>query len=385
MRVFARLLADSSSVKALRILKDSLGPSFYDGEGWSFGSEGVWPAWRFVFGNSAYWSSMAMQIDVCNGDADGLCSVVQWRLHEPLPASLITGLKREIGLLERVQAVQGDQVLVCDLSMQRNRVALLRLLASGVSVRYFDHHEVDDIPVHTLLDTHIDAASGTCSSLLVDSYLGGRFRAWALVGAFGDNLTGLAHRMAQDMGLSPEDGQRLQSLGESINYNAYGGSVQDVYMTPERLYEALLRYRDPLCFLEREPIGHELDALRQDDLRRAHAVLPYLQDERVSVYLLPDAPWSRRVSGSLGNVLARAHPRRAHALLTATATGEFVVSVRAPLCAPLGAAQFCRQFGGDGRAGAAGIDHLCADQLRPFMAAFSGTHWCDAPCVGGDS
>lgn len=67
-------------------------------------------------------------IDVCNGDADGLCSVVQWRLHEPVAARLVTGLKRDIELFDRVQAAPGDQVLVCDLSMQRNRQAFQELV-----------------------------------------------------------------------------------------------------------------------------------------------------------------------------------------------------------------------------------------------------------------
>lgn len=320
-------------------------------------------------------------IDVCNGDADGLCAVVQWRLHAPQPARLVTGLKRDIALLERVSASRGDQLLVCDLSLRRNRAALLRLLQAGVSVRYFDHHKVDDIPVHPLLDTHIDVAGGACTSLLVDRYLGGRFRAWALVGAFGDNLTTVAHGLALTLGLSLEDRGRLQTLGESINYNAYGDSEQDVHMAPGRLYEMMLRYRDPLDFLQHEVVGQELDALRQDDMRRARALPPYLQHAGGSVYLLPDAAWSRRVSGSLANFLAAAQPLQAHALLTATAAGDFRVSVRAPLRSQAGAAEFCRQFGGDGRAGAAGIDRLPAAQLERFIEVFSATGW-DAAAAG---
>jgi len=107
---------------------------------------------------------MARQVDVCNGDADGLCALVQWRLHEPqVAASLVTGLKRDIELLDRVQAARGDSVLVCDLSMRRNRRALMRLLDAGVRVRYFDHHEAGDIPLHPLLEAHIDVASDVWS------------------------------------------------------------------------------------------------------------------------------------------------------------------------------------------------------------------------------
>jgi hypothetical protein len=316
-----------------------------------------------------------VNIDVCNGDADGLCAVVQWRLHDPQAARLVTGLKRDIDLLDRVQPVRGDRLLVCDVSMRRNRLPLMRLLAAGVSVRYFDHHEAGEIPSHPLLEAHIDLASDTCTSLLVDRHLGGKFRAWAVVGAFGDNLTRVAENLAGGLGLTFQDRRRLQSLGESINYNAYGDSAQDVYISPAQLYEKLVRYADPLGFLEGEVIGQELDALRQDDLRRAQEWPTHLQNARVAVYLLPNASWCRRASGSFGNTLALAEPQRAHAVLTPRAEGDLTVSVRAPLHSPAGAAAFCQLFGGDGRAGAAGIDHLPADQMERFVAAFSSARW----------
>lgn len=316
------------------------------------------------------------QIDVCNGDADGLCAVVQWRLHQPLAATrLVTGLKREIELLDRVQAAPGDEVLVCDLSMRRNHTALLRLLGAGVRVRYFDHHEADDIPADPLLEAHIDGASDVCTSLLVDRYLGGKFRAWAVVGAYGDNLTSVADGLATELGLGVADRRRLQALGEAINYNAYGDSEQDVYITPADLYQILIRYRDPLVLLAHESIGRDLDALRQADLRQALALSPYWEDASASAHVLPDAPWSRRVIGSLVNQFAAAEPQRAHAVLKATRAGGFLVSVRAPLGAPHGAARLCRLFGGGGRAGAAGIDHLPAQELEHFMQAFSVARW----------
>ena len=328
---------------------------------------------------------MAIHIDVCNGDADGLCAVVQWRLNEPQATQLITGLKRDIELLARVQAAQGDQLLVCDLSLRRNHQPLRSLLAAGVRVHYFDHHAASEIPAHPLLETHIDVASDTCTSLLVDRYLGGKFRAWALVGAFGDSLTGVAESMAIDMGLSETDRRRLQALGESINYNAYGDNEQDVYITPAQLYALLIRYPDPLAFLAHERIAQELHARRQADLQQAHALAPLQQSPHARLYLLPAAPWSRRVIGSLGHQLALAEPQSAHALLRTTVTGDFVVSVRAPRHAPVGAAEFCRPFGGSGRAAAACIDHLPAHQLAQFMAAFAATRWDDATRSPDDS
>lgn len=327
-----------------------------------------------------FWHArMKHRIDVCNGDADGLSSVVQWRLHDPQTASLVTGLKREIGLLDQVQAKAGDEVLVCDLSMRRNRQSLLRLLDGGASIHYFDHHDVDQIPAHPHLLAHINLAGDTCSSLLVDRYLQGRYRTWAIVGAYGDHLTGVADALGSEIGLTTPERQALQVLGESINYNAYGENAGDVYIAPIDLYRILIRYPDPLALLEHESIARELDAQKQSDLRQAADLAPYWQDAHVRVYLLPDAPWSRRAIGCLGNLLARTQPQQAHALLKARAGGHFMVSVRAPLCARAGAGALCRRFGGDGRAGAAGIDHLPAKDLASFIQAFSANRWSNLP------
>ena len=38
--------------------------------------------------------------DVFNGDADGICALVQLRLATPIESVLITGAKREIALLQ---------------------------------------------------------------------------------------------------------------------------------------------------------------------------------------------------------------------------------------------------------------------------------------------
>lgn len=322
---------------------------------------------------------MTTHIDVCNGDADGLCALVQWRLHEPRAARLITGLKREIELLQHVQATEGDQLLVLDLSMRRNRAALLQLLEAGVRVRYFDHHDADALAqhplTHPLLEAHIDSASDVCTSLLVDRYLGGPFSTWALVGAYGDNLTQVADARAARMGLGAGQRRRLQTLGEAINYNAYGESAQDVLIAPAQLYPLLVRYPDPFALLEHESIGQELDARRQADLGQAATLSPHWQDAQTRVYVLPDEPWSRRVMGSLVNQYANAQPDQAHALLKVRSAGGFLVSVRAPLSAPSGAAALCRLFGGGGRAGAAGIDHLPEEGLTRFIQALSQAHW----------
>jgi len=313
--------------------------------------------------------------DVCNGDADGLCAVVQWRLHDPSPATLTTGLKREIALLDRVQASAGDEVLVCDVSLQRNARSLQRLLDEGVRVRYFDHHVQGDVPQHPLLDAHLDMGAQVCTSVLMDRHLCGRHRAWAAVGAYGDNLAQVADRLCDELKLAAAQRARLRRLGEAINYNAYGDDPSDVHIAPAALYEILIEYADPLELLDRETIADELDTQRRDDLQRAADIVAHRQDERSSVLLLPDARWSRRVIGVLANELANAHPQRAHAVLKPSGSHEWLVSVRAPLAAPGGADALCQRFGGAGRAAAAGIDRLPARDLDRFIDEFTSARW----------
>jgi hypothetical protein len=196
-----------------------------------------------------------------------------------------------------------------------------------------------------------------------------------LVGAYGDNLTGVADALAVQTGMTNQDCDRLRMLGEAINYNAYGEEESDVFMAPARLYETLLRYRDPLDLLLHETIAQQLDTLRHDDLRRAADLPPHWQNNRASATLLPDAPWSRRVIGCLANELARAERQKAHAVLKPVRGDAYVVSVRAPLSAAGGARELCRRFGGAGRAGAAGIDRLPAQDLDDFLETFGVTCW----------
>ena len=315
------------------------------------------------------------RFDVCNGDADGLTAVLQWRLHDPAPATLVTGLKREIALLGRVPD-SADEVLVCDLSIARNREALTRLLNAGAHVRYFDHHFAGDVPAHDKFEKHLDADPELCTSLLMDRWLGGRFHAWALVGAYGDALTGVAHRCAAAAGYDDDQRAALRRLGEAINYNAYGDDEHDVCIAPAKLYHVMARYADPFEMITKEEsLVDELDAQRRTDLRHALAVRPALQTEHARVVVLPDAPWSRRVIGCLANELAAAEARQAQAVLKRLASGGFVVSVRAPRAAPLGAAAFCATFGGGGREAAAGIDVLPERNYERFVADFSAAPW----------
>src|SRR5690606_2888498 len=104
-------------------------------------------------------------IDVFNGDADGICSLVQLRNAQPVDSLLVTGVKRDIELLEKVDAVAGDQLTVLDVSMDKNRGGVERALASGASVFYVDHHYAGEIPQHANMTAIINEAADVCTAL----------------------------------------------------------------------------------------------------------------------------------------------------------------------------------------------------------------------------
>ena len=313
--------------------------------------------------------------DIFNGDADGICALHQLRLHEPLEAELVTGAKRDIRLVERVNAGPGDALTVLDISFDANRDAVRRALAAGARVRYFDHHFAGEVPSHEALEAHIDVAPSVCTSLIVDRVLGGKHRAWAVVAAFGDNLGEAARRAAEPLGLAPHGVEALRELGECLNYNAYGESVDDLHYHPADLYRTLAPYSDPFQFIGGEPVFDVLREAMADDLYRASEAKVHGDGTAHALVLLPDAAWSRRVAGVFANRLAQEHPERAHAVLTARPDGSFSVSVRAPLAHPGGADALCRQFEtGGGRAAAAGIQRLPASDLGRFARAFAAAY-----------
>ncbi len=313
-----------------------------------------------------------MNYSVVNGDADGLCALQQLCLEQPFPNQLITGVKRDIALLEQVKAQAGDQVTVLDLSLDRNRQPLLRLLAAGVRVRYFDHHYAGVIPSHPALEAHIDPRPDQGTSLLVNAYLGGRAARWAIVGTFGDNFDQAAYHLADAIDLPTSARAALRELGILLNYNSYGLTLNDLHIAPATLFERLHPYADPMEFIANDATVSELRTGYAQDMARAQAIPALTSGAGYAVFVHPDAAWARRVSGVWANALAQAAPDRAHALLTALENGDYVVSVRAPLIAPQGADALCRQFpSGGGRAAAAGINRLPAAHCDSFVAAFA--------------
>ncbi|WP_435628199.1 acetyltransferase [Candidatus Ferrigenium straubiae] len=312
-----------------------------------------------------------MNHDVFNGDADGICALHQLRLAFPAANNLVTGTKRDIDLLRRVEAGAGDEVTVLDLSMDKNRAALLALLGKGAKVSYFDHHVAQDIPEHPNLAATIDTSPDVCTSLLVNCHLGGKYLVWAVIGAFGDNLHEAAYEAAKPLGLDPKRLATLRELGECLNYNSYGESVDDLHFHPAELYRILHQQKNPFIFAREDGVFEILKQGYAEDMALARTIRPERETPNGAVYILPAKPWSRRVNGAFGNSLASASPDRAHAVLTQRGDGAFVVSVRAPQSTSSGADILCSRFDtGGGRKGAAGINRLPENELPRFMQAF---------------
>jgi hypothetical protein len=307
--------------------------------------------------------------DVFNGDADGLCALHQLRLAEPRQAQLITGVKRDVRLLSRVEAQAGDRVAVFDVSLAENCADLERLLAKGVYIRYFDHHFAGDVPSHPLLEPHIDTDADVCTSSIVDRLLQGRFRAWAVTAAFGDNLHKTACELAKPLALPDSDLQQMRMLGECLNYNSYGESEADLYYHPTVLYRAMAPFREPLAFLHERA---EVKCLRrgmQEDLDLARRIEPTSTWSGGEAYVLPPAAWSRRVAGTFANALATNGPSVTYAVLAPRRAGGYAVSVRIADHASLTAEQVCREFPtGGGRVRAAGINELPEQEVERFLA-----------------
>ncbi|VAW60990.1 hypothetical protein MNBD_GAMMA08-1592 [hydrothermal vent metagenome] len=312
--------------------------------------------------------------DVFNGDADGICALHQMRLAKPIESTLITGVKRDINLLKKVQANADDSILVLDISLDKNRDDLQRLLKLDAHILYFDHHFAGEIPQHKHLQTHINTDSNTCTSLLVNEYLKQKYLAWAVTAAFGDNLHTSAINAAKPLALNNKQLQQLELLGTCLNYNGYGSTLDDLIFTPDNLYQKISHYESPFGFIEADDNYKRLEDGYNADINQVTNLKPVFETDSHSITLLPNEKWARRVSGVYANQLATENPARAHAMLTQQNDDSFLVSVRAPLNNKNGADELCRQFeSGGGRKAAAGINKLPATDYDCFVEKFTQT------------
>lgn len=313
-----------------------------------------------------------MDYDIFNGDADGIFSLHQYRLQNPLPnARLITGVKRDIWLLAQLENVTDSVLTVFDISLDGNRASLLKILRNNNRVVYFDHHFGGDSIDVPALQAFLDPSPLTCTSLIVNAALGGSHNLWAICGAFGDNLLEPALALGQTLQLSKDQIDRLRELGELFNYNGYGESLDDLHFHPQKLYEAIKPYANPFDFYENSLQLATLRTGYQRDLAQALNQKETKTSGNNRVYCLPNESWARRVSGVFSNFRARERRSAAHVVITENHDKTLRVSVRAPLAEPRHADTLCKLFPtGGGRAAAAGINTLPAEMLGSFLDSF---------------
>ena len=307
--------------------------------------------------------------DVFNGDADGICALLQLRFAEPREAQLVTGVKREIDLLNRVYPAADDRITVLDISLDKNREGLDRALDVGAQVFYVDHHFAGAVPASASLKSLINQAPDVCTSVLIDHYLRGAYREWAVVGTFGDNLKYTANGLIKNLHFSAEQVTLLENLGIYINYNGYGANLEELHFAPDQLYRLLSQYRSPFDFVaDNSADFQKLEQGYHQDIEAVQSTVALVASDEIAAFVLPNEPWARRVSGVFSNQLANDNPERGHAVLTVKPNGNYLVSVRAPLNNKKGAAALCMQFPtGGGREAAAGINDLPADMLAKFL------------------
>ncbi|MDB1122395.1 DHH family phosphoesterase [Vibrio algarum] len=310
-----------------------------------------------------------MNYDIFNGDADGIIALLQLRLANPIPSRLITGVKRDINLVEKIEAETQDHVTVLDVSMAKNIKGLDAVLNKGATVFYVDHHQSGDIPTHENLEAHIDLDANTCTALIIDNLLDGQFHLWAITAAYGDNLIAKADELVDKASLNTEQKSALKELGTLINYNGYGAKIEDLHFHPAELYKALLAYPSPFDVIaDNESPFYKLQKSYQEDMDKALAIIPMHKSDSLRVFELPNSAASRRISGVYGNWLANDNPNSAHAVLTQNGDNTYTVSLRAPLNNKQGASEICGQFAtGGGREAAAGINALPNTELADFI------------------
>ena len=275
-----------------------------------------------------------------NGDADGICSMVQWGLVYGIEGQRVTGVKRDIELLERVNPNPNDEIIVMDISLARNHARAVELSTQGFDITWFDHHLAGD-PIDAIA-THIDTSSDVCTARIVEKYLGVESD-WAQVALHGD-------------GLSPHSSKpEFKELGELLNYNGYGADLSDLHFHPDDLLLLCLQAKTPQNFMDTQAFMTLKNGFESD---LSHAQNVSITD---GYYLLPNEAWARRVVGVMAH---RINESGDGPHVIAIDKGETLqVSIRGSE----GIGELCKMFGGGGRATAGGIDALPKSEITALM------------------
>jgi hypothetical protein len=322
-----------------------------------------------------------MHIDVFNGDADGIFSLIQLRKVNPIAAEkqrLVTGVKRDISLVRKISDTEASQanITVLDISFDKNERELARVLTQAESVFYCDHHQANALFEDKRLTTVINTDPAVCTALLINDYLQNAQVLWAVAAAYGDGLDGSAERLADELKLTMAHKASLKELGMLVNYNGYGNTEADLYYPPAELYKNLMTYDNPFAVTADAASPYaQLKAGYDADLANAQAIPVQAEAKAVLVVELPNAPWANRISGTYGNILAAQNRDKAIVIVSNNSHDSLTISLRAPKNNPYGAADICSQFAtGGGREGAAGINALETAELSQFVELVSKTY-----------
>ena len=275
-----------------------------------------------------------------NGDADGICSMVQWGLVHGIDRNTVTGVKRDIELLKKINPEDGDEIIVMDISLARNHSMASELIQRDIKITWFDHHLAGEPIVG--LEAHIDTSPDVCTARIVESYLGVESD-WAQVGLHGDGLS--------EHSSKPE----FKELGELLNYNGYGADLEDLHFHPDELMRICLESETPASFLQ-TPTFEALRNGFNTDMKNVDSVV-----EIDGIYMLPNEAWARRVVGVMAH------------RINSTGPGPHVIAIdkgdvlQISLRGRNGIGEICAMFGGGGRETAGGIDALPKDEITALM------------------
>jgi len=275
-----------------------------------------------------------------NGDADGICSMVQWGLVHGVDGNRVTGVKRDIELLNRIEPSPDDEVIVMDISLARNHSMAQKIAQDGVTITWFDHHLAGE-KIESI-SAHIDTSDNVCTARIVERYLGVESN-WAQVALHGDGLS--KH--------SSNPGYR--ELGELLNYNGYGADLTDLHFHPDELMMKCLESKTPEDFM----LSSAFTKLKKgfaSDISNADKIV-----EKDGFFLLPNEAWARRVVGVMAH---RINENGSGPHVIAIDKGDtFQISMRGQS----GIGELCAMFGGGGRATAGGIDNLPKAEITALM------------------
>ncbi|MDP6870420.1 MAG: DHH family phosphoesterase [Candidatus Poseidoniaceae archaeon] len=274
-----------------------------------------------------------------NGDADGICSMVQWGLAYGLEGKRVTGVKRDIQLLDKISLERDDELVAMDISLERNHGKAKQFAESNHKIIWFDHHlsgeEIKGI------ESYIDTSAEMCTSKIVENYIGVK-SAWAHVALHGDGLGQYSDR--------PD----LAELGELLNYNGYGESLDDLHYHPDKLLQYCIDSVTPEEFIktkvfEKLKLGFANDMANVGDIK-----------QKDGMYVLPDLSWARRIVGVFAH---RLNESPGPHVIAIDKGDKFQISVRGSS----GIGELCKMFGGGGRETAGGIDALPKGEVPALM------------------